>query len=375
MSGPLDTRSTTQKLYTYVNGRSVRDRFLTRVLIDSYGRMIDKGKFPQGVLFIDMGKGGVDVNVHPAKNEVRFEDARLVGGLIKEAVMRMLETAPWLGGYSRSFGEASAGHGLSRETAAAYGSPANADNENARGMNGHASYGRGYDEGIRTQAQDMHSVVRGPVAHPGEGEMAREGLFGGSGFYSGLRVLGQLGELYIICASAVGMILVDQHAAHERINYERLKRAYAGDGPVPSQDLLVPEVLELSPHESDVLSRHCAELGRLGLLIEEFGENTFILRSVPALLKNTDLKRLVRDIASEIKESGAEKSLTDKIDTVISTMACHSSIRANYELNPEKMKALLEELDLARFPHSCPHGRPVAREISYTEIERMFKRT
>jgi DNA mismatch repair protein MutL len=213
------------------------------------------------------------------------------------------------------------------------------------------------------------------TAHAREGEGVRKGLFGGAGFYSGLKVLGQLGDLYIICASPGGMILVDQHAAHERINYERLKKAYGGEGPVPSQDLLVPEVLELSPHESDILSRHGAELERLGLRIEGFGENTFIVRSIPAILKNTDLKRLVRDIASEIKESGAEKSLTDKIDTVISTMACHSSIRANYELNPEKMKALLEELDLARFPHSCPHGRPVARELSYTDIERMFKRT
>ncbi|MGH7890856.1 MAG: DNA mismatch repair endonuclease MutL, partial [Thermodesulfobacteriota bacterium] len=151
--------------------------------------------------------------------------------------------------------------------------------------------------------------------------------------------------------------------------------AYTGGGTIHAQDLLVPEVLELSPHESDVLSRYAVELGPLGLHIEGFGDNTYIIRRVPALLKNTDLKRLVRDIVSEIKESGAEKSLTDKIDTVISTMACHSSIRANYELGPEKMKALLCELDLAEFPHSCPHGRPVAREISYTDIERMFKRT
>ena len=171
------------------------------------------------------------------------------------------------------------------------------------------------------------------------------------------------------------MILVDQHAAHERINYERLRKAHIGEGTVQAQELLVPEVLELSPHESDVLSRYGSELSSLGLSIESFGDNTFIIRSVPALLKNSDLGGLVRDIVSEIKESGEEKSLSEKIDTVISTMACHSSIRANYELNPEKMKALLRELDRAEFPHSCPHGRPVARELSYTDIERMFKRT
>jgi DNA mismatch repair protein MutL len=308
---------------------------------------------------------------------VRFEDARLVGGLIKEAVMRMLETAPWLGGYSRSIGQVSAGHGLARESGAVYGSRAFDKNENARGMNGHAAYSQEYNE-EETRSADMHSLHSmspEPAMHAGEREDARSGLFGETGFYSGLKVLGQLGDLYIICASAGGMILVDQHAAHERINYERLKKAYAGEGSIPAQDLLVPEVIELSPNESDILSRHGAELESLGLLVEAFGGDTFIIRSVPALLKNVDLKRLVRDIVSEIKESGAEKSLTDRIDTVISTMACHSSIRASFKLNHEKMKALLRELDLADFPHSCPHGRPVARELSYSDIERMFKRT
>jgi DNA mismatch repair protein MutL len=370
MAGPLDTRSTTQKLYTYVNGRGVRDRFLTRMLIDSYGRMIEKGKFPQGVMFIDIPAGDVDVNVHPTKNEVRFGNARLVGDLIRESIAGMLEKAPWLGGRSRGFEHAPGGFVPAREGGAAYGGPGSGDGETGRGVNSF----RVYTNEVETSAAHVPTIGREPDRHP-EAENRAKGLFGESGFYSGLKVLGQLGDLYIICASPDGMILVDQHAAHERINYERLKKAYTGSGTIHAQDLLVPEVLELSPHESDVLSRYAAELGPLGLHIESFGDNTYIIRRVPALLKNTDLKRLVRDIVSEIKESGAEKSLTDKIDMVISTMACHSSIRANYELGPEKMKALLSELDLAEFPHSCPHGRPVAREISYTDIERMFKRT
>lgn len=370
MAGPLDTRSTTQKLYTYVNGRSVRDRFLTRVLIDSYGRMIEKGKFPQGVLFIEIPSGDVDVNVHPTKNEVRFGNARLVGDLIRESITGMLEKAPWLGGQRRSFEHAPGGYVPARESGAAYGGRGSDDVETGRGVNGFRVYNNEAD----TPAAPGPTINREPNLPTG-GEDPEKGLFVESGFYSGLKVLGQLGDLYIICASTDGMILVDQHAAHERINYERLKKAYTGNGIIQTQDLLVPEVVELSPHESDVLSGHSAQLESVGLHIEGFGENAYIIRRVPALLKNTDLKRLVRDIVSEIKESGAEKSLTDKIDTVISTMACHSSIRANYELGPEKMKALLNELDLAEFPHSCPHGRPVAREISYTEIERMFKRT
>lgn len=371
MAGPLDTRSTTQRLFTYVNGRSVRDRFLTRMLIDSYGRMIEKGRFPQGVLFIDMPSGGVDVNVHPTKNEVRFGNARLIGDLIKESVTRMLERSPWLGGHGRSFEHVSVGYGVARESVGVYGGTRFDDREIERFTNGSPAYIKEED----TRPAAAHPAALEPRLHPREEDAVRKGLFGGGGFYSGLKVLGQLGDLYIICASPGGMILVDQHAAHERINYERLKKAYAGEGAIPAQDLLVPEVLELSPHESDLLSRHSAELAPLGLLVEGFGANTFIIRRVPALLGSTDLGALVRDILSEIKESGAERSLTEKIETVISTMACHSSIRANYELNHEKMNPLLHELDLAEFPHSCPHGRPVARELSYAEIERMFRRT
>ena len=371
MSGPLDTRSTTQKLFTYVNGRSVKDRFLTRIIIDSYGRMLEKGKFPQGVLFIEMPAGDVDVNVHPTKNEVRFSNTRLIGDLIRESVQAMLGGAPWLGGRAVSYGSTGEWRPAARESGGEYGGSPLEKGEGNGVMNGSTAY----HPDARTHADYAAQPVHDTNVYSGEEAKTDTELFAGSGFYSSLKVIGQLGELYIICASPGGMILVDQHAAHERINYERLRKAHIGEGAVQAQELLVPEVLELSPHESDVLSRYGSELSSLGLSIESFGENTFIIRSVPALLKNSDLRGLVRDIVSEIKESGAEKSLSEKIDTVISTMACHSSIKANYELDPEKMKALLRELDRAEFPHSCPHGRPVARELSYTDIERMFKRT
>lgn len=371
MSGPLDTRSTTQKLFTYVNGRSVRDRFLTRMIIDSYGRMLEKGKFPQGVLFIDMPPGEVDVNVHPTKNEVRFGNSRVVGNLIRESIEGLLGEAPWLGGRTVNYGNRAEFRYAAGESGVEYGTGAAGSDRGGRVLIGHPVFMR--DAGPHTPY--VSGATGEPLAVPEEGAASENGLFAGAGFYSGLKVIGQLGELYIVCASEGGMILVDQHAAHERINYERLRNAHTGEGNIQAQDLLVPVVIELSPHESDVLAGCRDELASLGLTIDSFGDYAFIIRSVPALLKNSDLGGLVRDIVSEIKESGAEKSLSEKIDTVISTMACHSSIRANYELNPEKMKALLLELDKARFPHACPHGRPVARELSYADIERMFKRT
>lgn len=371
LSSPLDTRSTAQKLYTYVNGRGVRDRFLTRMIIDSYGKMLEKGKFPQGVLFVEMRTQEVDVNVHPTKNEVRFRNPRLIGDLIKSSIARMLENAPWIKSYHQRVENAVKGFSHLKENISGPG-VYNYDKYRERGAPGPPG------------AASTHSVIHlkentGEVLGQGS-EISMKtpqspGLFGEGTLYSNLKIIGQLGELYIICASKYGMILIDQHAAHERINYERIRNAYTDNRLLDTQELLVPEVLELSPYESDLLKKHRDELEALGLRIEEFGENTFIIRSVPALLKDSAFSELVKDIVNEIKDTGRQESLSERIDRVVSTMACHSSIRASYGLNIEKMKALLKELDRTEFPHSCPHGRPVARELSYSEIERMFKRT
>ncbi|MCZ6554993.1 MAG: hypothetical protein O6759_02615, partial [Candidatus Dadabacteria bacterium] len=202
-----------------------------------------------------------------------------------------------------------------------------------------------------------------------------ESLFGDEGLYSSLRIIGQIKELYIVCASEKGMVLIDQHAAHERINYEKLKSAYMDNEGPEVQELLVPQVIEFPPYESSLIERHKGEFETLGLRVEEFGNNSFLIRSVPALLKNVDSAGLLKDVVSEIASTGKEESISEKMDLVIATIACHSSITANFELNLEEMKALLEELDRMEFPHSCPHGRPVAQELSYYDIERMFKRT
>ena len=171
------------------------------------------------------------------------------------------------------------------------------------------------------------------------------------------------------------MMLVDQHAAPERINYEKIKNAYVESRPPEVQELLVPEVLELSPYESNLLEKYRDELLALGLRVEDFGPGSFVLRSAPALIKSSDYSELLKDMISEMGEAGEEKSLSERIERVISTMACHASIRASFELNTEKMESLLSELDECAFPHSCPHGRPVAHKLTFSEIERMFKRT
>ncbi len=380
MSSPLDTRSNTQKLFTFVNGRGVKDRFLTRVLIDSYGKMLEKGKFPQGALYVEIPFSDVDVNVHPTKSEVRFQNTRIVGDLIKSAIEQMLRSAPWLNDYRAKTDNMARKEYSGREYRPHYSSHNSRSPVYKNDQDKDSSYpdslsgiGRIGSEDLRDRTPDT-SQARFSTGQEEINDETEE-LFGGQGFYSSLKIIGQLGDLYIVCAYEKGMILIDQHAAHERINYEKIKNAYLESSPVQVQELLVPVVLELSPYEANLIEKHREELLSLGLRVEDFGQNSVVLRSAPALIKSTDYSGLIKDILAEIAESGGEKSLSERIERVISTMACHASIKASFELNLEKMESLLKELDRSEFPHSCPHGRPVAHKLTYQEIERMFKRT
>lgn len=380
MGSPLDTRSNTQKLFTFINGRGVKDRFLTRVLIDAYGKMLEKGKFPQGVIYINMPFSDVDVNVHPTKSEVRFKNTRHIGDLIKSAIENMLGSAPWLKDYGAKANDAPRKDFSGREFRRGYGSHSPGPNPHNAGYNPEpvrAEEARGIMQTYSEIIRDENASGQSPHGGFIQNDRSDEGteLFGEEGFYSRLKVIGQLGDLYIVCASGDGMMLVDQHAAHERINYEKIKNAYVESKPPEVQELLVPEVLELSPYESNLVDKYRDELLALGLRVEDFGPGSFVLRSAPALIKSADYAGLIKDMISEMGEAGEEKSLSERIERVISTMACHASIRASFELNSEKMESLLSELDACEFPHSCPHGRPVAHKLTFSEIERMFKRT
>ena len=368
---PLEGRSTARKLYTYVNGRAVKDRFLTRAVLGAYGKMLEKGRFPEGVLFVELPPGDVDVNVHPTKNEVRFKNPGLISGLISSCIGRVLGNAPWLASYGRPAGSEPGWQGMTRERTSSYSPPGG-------GFTGaHSSSPQNLDY-TRSASFEEAPPETPRYVHPGPahetGAPAGE-LFSSGGKYSDLKIVGQIGDLYIVCASGEGMVIIDQHAAHERINYEKIKNSYEGQGRSPSQELLMPKVVGLSPYEAELLSGHLASLAALGLRMEPFGDGSYVVRSIPAVLGNADPETLVRDIVGEISEGDKEESLSEKIDRVIATMACHSSIRASFELGPEEMKALLAELDRAEFPHACPHGRPVARELTFGDIERMFKRT
>ena len=306
MSKPEDERTTTQKLYTYVNKRTVRDKFLTRMVIDSYGRLIERGKFPQGILFIETPFEEVDVNVHPTKNEVRFRSARVVGDLIKAAVSEMLRNAPWIKDYHSRVENAVHGFFERREIfevtqnqnkGAFLKKETSEINKNDASLKTTHNQARAKPNEIATSHKPViKSASSSDVAKP-------ENLFKEEGFFSTLEVIGQLGELYIICASARGMILIDQHAAHERINYEKLKDAYL-TRELQTQELLFPLLIELSPDEVELLGQYSEEISSLGIKLEEFGKSSFLIRSIPALLNGADLEKLLKDTIGEFSMLG-----------------------------------------------------------------------
>lgn len=368
MNGPDDSRSTTQRLYIYVNSRAVKDRILTRMAIDSYGTLLEKGKFPQGILSIDLPYQEVDVNVHPTKNEVRFRKSNFIGDSIKAAIFAMLRSAPWIKGY----------HNRIENAVNRFYEKKRHFETRAVDSDRKAFHRQGVDD--QPEHGDMPKLEPDNITFHKRAETRpikplTQSALRVEGYFSSLKIVGQIGELYIVCESGEGMILIDQHAAHERLNYEKLKRAQSENGRQERQKLLLPITLELSPYEARIMKEHLEELENLGIEIEEFGKDSFVIRSIASMLETTDIKGLIKDILGEIASMDKEKTLTERLDNIIATIACHSSIRASERLNHQKIIALLGQLDRADFPHSCPHGRPVAREISFEELDRMFKRT
>ena len=368
LGSPLDPRSSMRRLFTYVNARPVRDRFINRIIMDCYGRMVEKGKYPQGAIFIERDSALVDVNVHPTKNEVMFENQYEVGQSIRRAIGGMLADAPWMKGHRErtqkaleDFYEGQKDLGLSRN--------------------------RGYSTAVPsakaafTQAAHKPESQGSPRSHDGEFPISEkspgppgEDMFS-EGFYSSLKFLGQVGKLYLVCEDPDGIILIDQHAAHERVNFERIKKSYLEKAFSCSQKLLIPEVIELTVREINTARQFADEMEKLGFDFEVFGENAVRVKSVPGFLRDSDCSRVFADLFDELDGLGDPKSLEQHLDTVCATMACHSSITANRTLSEREARTLFADMDASENPHACPHGRPVATRISYNMLEKMFKRT
>ncbi|MBK5920217.1 DNA mismatch repair protein MutL [Rhodothalassium salexigens] len=415
---PTYHRGNAQKQYLFVNGRPVKDRLLTGAVRAAYQDFLARDRHPVLALFLDLPAGEVDVNVHPAKAEVRFRDAGRVRGLIVSALRHALTAAGHraaddtadraVAAFARTpaAGAWGPGHGWPASAAAR---PSTAQMGAAHAFQAPlpAAGGPGLGEaGAPTPYQPAHDLggPSWPVGAPGAdrgGEAAGAEGLGGAGAYGSLdpgldapsaraeapgaddaalvrHPLGaaraQIHETYIVAQSAEGLVLVDQHAAHERLVYERMKRALA-EGGVARQMLLLPEVVELDDGAGvAALVDRAAELAGFGLVVEPFGDGAVVVREVPALLGDTDVAGLVRTLADELVDLDEALALKDRLFHVCATMACHGSVRAGRRLTVAEMNALLREMEATPHSGQCNHGRPTYVSLDLDQIERLFSR-
>ena len=348
VSLPTFNRGVADQQYLFVNSRPVKDRLLVGALRAAYRDLIARDRHPIAALFLQVPLDEVDVNVHPAKTEVRFRDTAAVRGLI-------------IGGI-RSALDAESHRSAAREQAAApvvwttseqiVGTPASAPQP--------------VPQGVREQRPLFNGIRVEPAARA---EPAVEPV---QSFPLGV-ARGQVANTYIVAEAGDGLVIVDQHAAHERLVLERLRAARTG-GSVPRQDLLIPEVVELDEPDCDRLEGAFPQLADLGLELERFGPTSVLVRSVPAALRGPDVNRLLADLAGEIAELGSALSLQERLDHVEATIACHGSVRAGRVLSVAEMNALLREMEVTPRSGQCNHGRPTWVKLAHSDIEKLFGR-
>ena len=343
---PTYNRANAAMQFLFVNGRPVRDKLLVGAVRGAYADFLARDRHPALALFLECDPAFVDVNVHPAKTEVRFRDAGLVRGLIVGALKHALTEA---GHRASTTVAGSALAAFQRQSPSPFQSP---NIFSAVGVReAPASYAAALPMSVRMEEVPVEPAPDTPLG------VARA----------------QLHETYVVAQTADGIVIVDQHAAHERLGYERMKKALANGG-IARQPLLIPEVVDLDPSEVTRVSERAAELAELGLVIEAFGPDAVVVREVPAMLGRLDVKGLVRDLADEIAETGNALSLKERLEEVSGTLACHMSVRAGRRLNAEEMNALLREMEATPHSGQCNHGRPTYVELKLADIEMLFGR-
>jgi DNA mismatch repair protein MutL len=348
---PTLHRPNSLNLYLAVNGRPVRDKLLAGTVRAAYGDLVPQGRYPMLALFLSLPPEEVDVNVHPAKTELRFRDPNGVRSLIIGALRETLGAA---------------GH----RSTASLGQAALQRMDLPRSVHDRAdARAFGFAEAAQAPLGELGAPsadMRGAVAQ--DESAAIDYPLGAA--------RAQVQDTFIIAETADALVIVDQHAAHERLVYERLKRAFANGG-IARQLLLIPDVVELDDEAAASLCAAAPELERLGLVIEPFGAAAVLVREVPSLLGACDVKGLLKDLADEFAEaedSERPRLLAHRLDHILSTMACHGSVRAGRRLNPDEMNALLRDMEQTPFTGQCNHGRPTYIELKLADIEKLFSR-
>jgi DNA mismatch repair protein MutL len=351
---PTYNRANSLMQFLIVNGRPVRDKLLIGAVRGAYADYLARDRYPALALFVQCDPAFVDVNVHPAKTEVRFRDSGLVRGLIVSALKHALHQASHRASTTVS-GEALAA--LRPQPQRPWANPP-------------PSYSAGLSDAVREYhaplfADAPHETMSARVERTDDAAPAEHLPLGAA--------RAQLHENYILAQTGDGIVIVDQHAAHERIVYERMKKALANGG-IARQPLLIPEVVSLDPAEVDRIAARASEFAELGLVLEPFGLDAILVRETPALLGQIDAASLLRDLADELAETGNAATLKERLDHVSATLACHSSVRSGRPLTADEMNALLREMESTPHSGQCNHGRPTYVELKLADIERLFGR-
>ncbi len=352
---PEMNRSTSHNIYTFVNNRFVRDSLLNRTIIRAYRGLLPKNRFPMVYVMIMLPPREVDVNVHPTKSEVRFRNVTSVLEALHKGISQALEKLQKKG-WDRPLavfnGENKRDHSW-RETPSQY-------------MSGDVT---AFFETREEKSFEKEKRAPEPGTYP-----VTSSAHEIDGAFSSLEVIGQLGDSYILCEAPDGLVIIDQHAAHERIIYDSLSNK-SSEEPLMSQLLLTPQPLELLPAEASTLSEISAHLHDVGFQVEPFGGNTFVIKAIPACLEGDDPAGIVCDLLSEALSGGWIKKEKSEIGIRLrQTMACKAAVKANSRLTREEIISLLRKLDKTQNPTTCPHGRPLWWKITSDEIARFFKR-
>jgi DNA mismatch repair protein MutL len=367
---PTFSRSQADLQYFFVNGRVIRDRLVAHAVKQAYRDVLYHGRHPAFVLYLELDPAQVDVNVHPTKHEVRFRDGRAIHNFIFSSLHRALaEVRP-----GQEFGREQpfpqplatddgmtidiATGEIRSQSALAWGAPGAAHpGESAHSFRPHAPSTTQVGEQLRGYAR-LHGL---PAAVSAE-EVPPLGY-----------ALAQLKGIYILAENALGLVLVDMHAAHERITYERLKAARDATG-IRSQPLLVPQSIAVSQREVQTAVLHSALFQRLGLEVEEGGEESLVIRQIPVVLRDSNVEQLVRDVLADLIEFGNSERIEAHMDEILSTMACHGSVRANRRLTIPEMNALLRDMEETERSGQCNHGRPTWIQLGVDELDKLFLR-
>ncbi len=357
---PRYNRAQADRQFFFVNGRVIRDRLVAHAIRQSFRDVLFHGRHPAFVLFLELPFAAVDVNVHPQKHEVRFRDSRAVHDFIYSTLNRSLASAGVGGGALRPGSDA-------QDPAFAGQGGTQAVNWDSR----QAPMPISVAEQIQSYAQ-LVSAPRGGTPGAVGATAYRAGQaddeFPPLGF-----ALAQLHGVYILAQNQHGLVLVDMHAAHERITYERLKASLAESG-IRSQNLLVPVTVHVSEREADMVEEHTARLESLGISCDRSGPQTVVVRKVPTLLQQADMTRLLQDVLSELVSDGKSLKIESEMDEVLSSMACHGSVRANRQLNIAEMNALLRDMERTERAAQCNHGRPTWVQLDMQGLDRLFLR-